>query len=46
MDWQAIIQRAIEACELIPLSAHRPDPEAIEALPEALSARGINVSET
>ena len=56
MDLSAIIRRAIEIGdqegfitfdqinELVP-SAHRFEPEAIEALLEALSARGIDVRE-
>jgi hypothetical protein len=58
MDWQAIIRRAVEIGdqhgfitfdqinELIPPSADRLEPEAIEALMDALSAHGINVRET
>jgi hypothetical protein len=58
MDWQAIIRRAVEIGgqhgfitfdqinELIPPSADRLEPEAIEALLDALSAHGINVTET
>jgi RNA polymerase primary sigma factor len=58
MDWQAIIRRAVEIGdqhgfitfdqinELMPESADRLEPEAIEALLEALSAHGINVRET
>ncbi len=58
MDWQAIIRRAVEIGdqhgfitfdqinELRPPSAHRLEPEAIEALLDALSAHGINVRET
>ncbi len=58
MDAQAIIRCAVEIGEpygfikfdqineLIPPSAHRLEPEAIEALLEALSAHGINVKET
>jgi Sigma-70 factor, region 1.1 len=57
MDWQAIIRRAVEIGgqhgiitfeqinELISPSAHRLEPEAIEALLDALSAHGINVTE-
>ena len=55
MDLSAIIRRAIEIGdrhgfitfdqinELVPSSAHRFEPEAIEALLEALSDRGIDV---
>lgn len=58
MDWQAIIRQAVEIGdqhgfitfgqinELIPPSAHRLEPEAIEALLDALTAHGINVRET
>lgn len=58
MDWQAIIRRAVEIGdqhgfitfdqinELIPPSAHRLESEAIEALLDALSTHGINVTET
>ena len=57
MDLSAIIRRAIEIGdqhgfitfdqinELVPSSAHRFEPEAIEALLDALSARGIGVRE-
>ncbi|MEP6838342.1 MAG: RNA polymerase sigma factor region1.1 domain-containing protein [Bradyrhizobium sp.] len=57
MDLQAIIRRAVEISdqhgfitfdqinELVPSSADRLQPEVIEALFEALSARGINVTE-
>jgi hypothetical protein len=57
MDLSAIIRRAIEIGdqhgfitfdqinELMPSSAHRFEPEAIEALLDALSARGIDVRE-
>ena len=57
MDLSAIIRRAIEIGdrhgfitfdqinELVPSSAHRFEPEAIEALLDALSARGIDVRE-
>ena len=57
MDLLAIIRRAIEIGdqhgfitfdqinELVPSSAHRFEPEAIEALLEALSDRGIDVRE-
>ena len=57
MDLQAIIRRAVEIGdrhgfitfdqinELAPSSAHRLEPEVIEALFEALSARGIDVRE-
>ena len=57
MDWQAIIRRAVEIGEqrglitfeqldeLIPPPADRVEPEAIEALLDALSAYGINVTE-
>lgn len=57
MDLSAIIKRAIEIGdqqgfitfdqidELVPSSAHRLEPEIIEALFEALSARGIHVRE-
>ena len=57
MDLSAIIRRAIEIGdqhgfitfdqinELMPSSAHRFEPEAIEALFEALSDRGIDVRE-
>jgi RNA polymerase primary sigma factor len=57
MDLSAIIRRAIEIGdqqgfitfdqidELVPSSAHRLEPEIIEALFEALSARGIHVRE-
>jgi hypothetical protein len=56
--WQAIIQRAVEIGnrhgfitfdqinELIPPSAHRLEPELIEALLEALNLHGINVTDT
>ncbi|MBT1512943.1 RNA polymerase subunit sigma-70, partial [Bradyrhizobium sp. SRL28] len=55
MDLSAIIRRAIEIGdqhgfitfdqinELMPSSAYRFEPEAIEALLEALSDRGIDV---
>ena len=58
MDLQTIIRRAVEIGdqhgfitfdqinELIPPSADRLEPEAIEALMDALSAHGINVRET
>lgn len=58
MDLSAIIRKAIEIGdlhgfitfdqinELMPSSAYRFDPEAIEALLDALSARGIDVRET
>lgn len=58
MDWQAIIRGAVEIGgqpsfitfdqinALVPPSAHRLEPEEIEALLEALSAHGINVTET
>lgn len=58
MGWQAIIRRAVEIGdqngfitfdqinELIPPSAHRLEPKAVEALLDALSAHGINVRET
>ena len=58
MDWQVIIRQAVEIGdqhgfitfdqinELIPPSAHRLEPEAIEALLDALSAHGIHVRET
>jgi hypothetical protein len=58
MDGEAIIRRAVEIGdqhgfitfdqinELIPPSAHRLEPKAIEALLDALSDRGINVTET
>jgi hypothetical protein len=57
MDLSAIIRRAIEIGgrhgfvtfdqinELVPSSAHRLEPEIIEALFEALSDRGIDVRE-
>jgi hypothetical protein len=57
MDLSAIIRRAIEIGdqhgfitfdqinELMPSSAHRLEPEAIESLFEALSDRGIDVRE-
>ena len=57
MDLSAIIKRAIEIGdrpgfitfdqinELVPSSAHRFEPEAIEALLDALSDRGIDVRE-
>jgi sigma-70-like protein len=57
MDLSAIIRRAIEIGgqhgfitfdqinELLPSSAYRLEPEAIESLFEALSARGIDVRE-
>jgi hypothetical protein len=57
MDLSAIIRRAIEIGdqhgfitfdqinELMPSSAFRFEPEAIEALLDALSARGIDVRE-
>jgi hypothetical protein len=57
MDLSAIIRRAIEIGdqhgfitfdqidELIPSSADRVEPEAIEALFDALSDRGIDVRE-
>jgi RNA polymerase primary sigma factor len=57
MNLSAIIRRAIEIGdqhgfitfdqinELVPSSAHRFEPEAIEALLDALSARGIDVRE-
>jgi RNA polymerase primary sigma factor len=57
MDLSAIIRRAIEIGdqhgfitfdqinELMPSSAYRFEPEAIEALLDALSARGIDVRE-
>jgi RNA polymerase primary sigma factor len=57
MDLSAIIRRAIEIGdqhgfitfdqlnELVPLSVHRLESEAIEALFEALSDRGIDVRE-
>jgi Sigma-70 factor, region 1.1 len=57
MDLSAIIRRAIEIGdqhgfitfdqinELMPSSAHRVEPEAIEALLDALSDRGIDVRE-
>ena len=57
MDLSAIIRRAIEIGErhgfitfdqineLVPSSAHRFEPEAIEALLDALSDRGIDVRE-
>ena len=57
MYLQAIIRRAVEISdqhgfitfdqinELVPSSADRLQPEVIEALFEALSARGINVTE-
>jgi RNA polymerase primary sigma factor len=57
MDLSAIIRRAIEVGdqhgfitfdqinELMPSSAYRFEPEAIEALLDALSARGIDVRE-
>jgi hypothetical protein len=57
MDLSAIIRRAIEIGdqhgfitfdqinELMPSSAYRFKPEAIEALFDALSARGIDVRE-
>ena len=57
MDLSAIIRRAIEIGdrhgfitfdqinELMPSSAYRFGPEAIEALLDALSARGIDVRE-
>jgi len=58
MDKQAIIRRAVEIggqhgfitfdqiSELIPPSAHRLESEKIEDLLEALSAHGINLTET
>ncbi len=58
MDWQAIIRRAVEIGDqngfitfdqidgLMPPSADRFEPEAIEALMNALSGHGINVRET
>jgi RNA polymerase primary sigma factor len=57
MDLSAIIKRAIEIGdqqgfitfdqidELVPSSAHRLEPEIIEAFFEALSAQGIDVRE-
>ena len=57
MDLSAIIRKAIEIGdqhgfvtfdqinELMPSSAYRFEPEAIEALLDALSARGIDVRE-
>jgi hypothetical protein len=57
MDLSAIIRRAIEIGDqhgfitfdqidqLMPSSAHRVEPEAIEALFDALSDRGIDVRE-
>jgi hypothetical protein len=57
MDLSAIIRRAIEIGdrhgfitfdqinELVPSSAHRFEPEAIEALLDVLSDRGIVVRE-
>ena len=57
MDLSAIIRRAIEIGdqhgfitfdqinELVPSSVHRLESEAIEALLDALSARGIDVRE-
>jgi hypothetical protein len=57
MDLSAIVRRAIEIGdqhgfitfdqinELMPSSAHRVEPEAIEALLDALSDRGIDVRE-
>jgi RNA polymerase primary sigma factor len=57
MDLSTIIRRAIEIGdrhgfitfdqidELMPSSAHRVEPEAIEALLDALSARGIDLRE-
>jgi hypothetical protein len=57
MDLSAIIRRAIEIGErhgfitfdqineLMPSSAYRFEPEAIEALLDALSDRGIDVRE-
>ena len=57
MDLSAIIRRAIEIGdqhgfitfdqlnELVPLSVHRLESEAIKALFEALSDRGIDVRE-
>jgi hypothetical protein len=57
MDLSAIIRRAIEIGdrhgfitfdqinELVPSYAHRFEPEAIEALLDALSDRGIDVRE-
>jgi len=57
MDLQAIIRRAVEIGHqhgfitfdqinaLAPSSAYRLEPEVIEALFEALSARGIDVRE-
>ena len=57
MDLSAVIRRAIEIGErhgfitfdqlneLVPSSAHRFESEAIEALLEALSDRGIDVRE-
>ena len=57
MDLSAIIRKAIEIGdqhgfvtfdqinELMPSSVHRFEPEAIEALLEALSDRGIDVRE-
>jgi hypothetical protein len=58
MDLSAIIRRAIEIGErhgfitfdqineLVPSSADRFEPEAIEALFDALSDRGIDVRDT
>ena len=58
MDWQAIIRRAVKIGDqrgfitfdqinaLVPPSAHRLEPEAIKPLLDALSAHGINVTET
>jgi hypothetical protein len=57
MDLSAIIRRAVEIGdqhgfitfdqinELLPSSAHRLEPEAIESLLNALSDRGIDVRE-
>ena len=57
MNLSVIIRKAIEIAdqhgfitfdqinELVPSSAHRLEPEIIEALFEALSARGIDVRE-
>ena len=54
MDLSAIIRRAIEIGDrhgfitfdqMMPSSAHRFEPEAIEALFDALSDRGIDVRE-
>jgi hypothetical protein len=54
MDRQAIIRRAVEigeqhgfiTFELLPPSAHRLEPEAIEALLDASGAQGTIVTET